>query len=63
MITGDNSYFGQVDKDGIEQGIGRQISKSNGEVYEGEWKNGYYNGYGRLIGGEASNVDYFMGQW
>ena len=54
--------------------IGGQISKSNGDVYEGEWKNGYFNGYGRLIGRKmkfpsverpaySSNIDYFMGPY
>ena len=55
--------MGQVDRDGLEQGIGRQISKTNGDIYEGEFKNGYYSGYGRIIYGENHKVDYFCGGW
>jgi hypothetical protein len=34
-------YQGQVDQDDIEQGIGRKINKNNGDVYEGEFLDGF----------------------
>ena len=59
----DSVYEGQVDQDEIEQGLGRYSSKLNGDIYEGEWKNGFYHGYGRMIYGKNHEVDYYMGHW
>lgn len=59
----DGIYQGQVDPEELQQGIGRYVSSKNGDIYEGEWRNGYYHGYGRLIFGKDHAVDYYMGQW
>ena len=39
-------YYGQINKDGAEHGIGRYYLHSEGGLYEGEYKNGdWYEGY------------------
>ena len=63
MNSDDYNYSGQVDHDYLEQGIGRQISKTNGDIYEGEFKNGLYNGYGRMIYASDHNVAFYTGKW
>ena len=40
-----NKYFGEVGENFLPHGNGRYIDK-NGSTYEGEWQNGYMNGFG-----------------
>lgn len=53
-----NKYLvGQVGKDGRIQGVGKEI---NHIIYEGQFKNDIYHGYGRYI---YSNGNYYIGNW
>ena len=58
-----DGFQGQVDKDDVEQGIGRKIYKNNGDTYEGEFKDGFQHGYGRMIYGIDHEIDYHIGEW
>ena len=53
-----NQYIiGQIDSSGRCNGVGKEI---NNTIYEGQFVNGDYNGYGRLI---YSNGSYYIGNW
>ena len=41
-------YFGQVNEEGLKHGFGRECWVS-GQIYEGQFKNGKYHGFGRQI--------------
>jgi hypothetical protein len=41
-------YHGQVNEQGLAHGIGR-IEWHDSSIYEGQWKNGKYHGFGREI--------------
>ena len=46
------------------QAIGRAIDFKDSTVYEGEWKDGKEEGYGRKIyGGANKKFDYYLGFW
>ena len=46
------------------QAIGRGIDFKESTVYEGEWKDGREEGYGRKIFGSANKkFDYYLGYW
>lgn len=42
------------------QGVGRQIFRGNGSVYEGQFRNEYKDGYGRQIWDDG---EYYLGQF
>ena len=50
------SGFGQVDKQGKLQGLGREVYD---HIYEGEFKNNLYDGWGRFI----SHLGVYWGYW
>jgi len=50
------SAFGQVDRDGKMQGIGREV---NDFIYEGQFKDNVYHGWGRFI----SHQGVYWGFW
>ena len=53
-----NQYIiGQIGEDGKVQGVGKEI---NHIIYEGQFKNDQYHGYGRFI---YSNGNYYLGNW
>lgn len=53
-----NKYIiGQIGHDGRVQGVGKEI---NHIIYEGQFKNDIYHGYGRYI---YSNGNYYLGNW
>jgi hypothetical protein len=49
--------MGQVGNDGRTQGLGKEF---NNIIYEGQFKNDVYHGYGRFI---YSNGNYYIGNW
>lgn len=49
--------IGQVGADGRIQGVGKEI---NHIIYEGQFKNDVYHGYGRYI---FANGNYYVGNW
>jgi len=49
--------IGQVNHDGRVFGVGKEI---NHIIYEGQFKNDIYHGYGRYI---YSNGNYYIGNW
>ena len=49
--------IGQIGPDGRCQGVGKEI---NHIIYEGQFKNDVYHGYGRYI---YSNGNYYIGNW
>jgi hypothetical protein len=49
--------IGQLGPDGRVQGVGKEI---NNIIYEGQFKNDIYHGFGRYI---YSNGNYYLGQW
>jgi hypothetical protein len=49
--------IGQIGHDGKVQGVGKEI---NHIIYEGQFKNDIYHGYGRYI---YSDGDYYIGHW
>lgn len=49
--------IGQIGLDGRVQGVGKEI---NHIIYEGQFKNDIYHGYGRYI---YSNGNYYIGNW
>lgn len=50
------SGFGQVDRNGKLQGIGREVSDF---IYEGQFQNNVYHGWGRFI----NHTGVFWGNW
>lgn len=53
-----NKYIiGQIGPDGRVQGVGKEI---NHIIYEGQFKNDIYHGYGRYI---YANGNYYIGSW
>lgn len=53
-----NKYImGQIGKDGRVQGLGKEF---NLIIYEGQFKNDVYHGFGRFI---YSNGNYYIGNW
>ena len=53
-----NKYIiGQIGGDGRVQGVGKEI---NHIIYEGQFKNDIYHGYGRYI---YSNGNFYLGNW
>ena len=50
------SGFGQVDKQGKLQGLGREVYD---HIYEGQFKNNLYDGWGRFI----SHLGVYWGYW
>lgn len=53
-----NKYiFGQLDHNGKVSGVGKEI---NHIIYEGQFKDDVYNGFGRFI---YSNGNYYIGNW
>ena len=55
-------YTGQIGIDRKELGIGRNICKEKGEeqIFEGMFKNGQMNGFGRMF---YANGDVYMGEF
>ena len=53
----DEFIVGQIDKNGRVCGVGKEI---NHIIYEGQFKNDVYHGYGRFI---YSNGNYYIGNW
>lgn len=49
--------IGQIGPDGRVQGVGKEI---NHIIYEGQFKNDIYHGYGRYI---YSNGNFYLGNW
>jgi len=53
-----NKYIiGQLGRNGKVTGVGKEI---NHIIYEGQFKDDIYNGYGRFI---YSNGNYYIGNW
>jgi hypothetical protein len=50
--------LGQVNSDGLKHGFGRECWIS-GQIYEGEFFNGKYEGYGRQIDYNFTYIGYF----
>ena len=59
MIDADTIYTGQLGQNDRPSGIGRETSK-NGSIYEGQYQDGRYSGWGRKI---YSNGTFDIGQW
>jgi len=57
VLNGDTIYTGQLDQNDKPNGIGRERSK-NGAIYEGQYKDGTYEGWGRKI---YSGGRYYIG--
>jgi hypothetical protein len=49
--------IGQIGFDGRVQGVGKEI---NHIIYEGQFKNDVYHGFGRYI---YANGNFYVGQW
>jgi hypothetical protein len=49
--------IGQIDRDGVAQGVGKKISPYS--LYEGQFTNDRRHGYGRVI----YNSFYYVGEW
>ena len=53
-----DTFWGQVDKNDVAQGVGREITVDD-IMYEGEWKDNKYHGFGRSM----SKSEYYEGFW
>ena len=55
-------YYGEVGENFLPHGNGRYIDK-NGSTYEGEWKNGYMNGFGIHESNEGDRYEGNSKRW
>lgn len=56
--TEQGKYDGEIDENGLCSGVGKFYYK-NGDVYDGEWKDGQRHGKGKMIYSDG----YYVGEW
>jgi hypothetical protein len=57
--TDTEKYFGQVSLRGLRHGFGVVLDKGSGDLYIGEFRDGYKDGFGCIIFGESTRHSFF----